>query len=201
LKNPADKKKKKKKNSWINYELNESDHRLLQIELETSDINFGPGIVRVNSSLLEDVEIKNRVSKFLRSIIAENTVYMNSHERLDYIKMQLRLTLLHEGRIRAQANKNAFEHCNVEISRLKQVIDKELSNHNLIKCKSHNSDCYKMIDYYKEALNIAELKLNTLKNNESKNLIFRSRAKWAEQGEKSNKYFLNLLKERQKKCK
>jgi ATP-dependent Clp protease ATP-binding subunit ClpC len=41
--------------------------------------------------------------------------------------------------------------------------------------------------------------IENLKKEESKRLIFRSKAKWVEEGEKSTKYFLNLLKDRQKK--
>ncbi len=62
-----------------------------------------------------------------------------------------------------------------------------------------DSNCFKEIDKIKEGLTLAMQELNTYKELEAKRLIFRSRAVWAEKGEKSNKYFLNLLKERQKK--
>ncbi len=46
---------------------------------------------------------------------------------------------------------------------------------------------------------MAEESVSNIKEEESKRLIFRARAKWAEEGEKSTKYFLNLLKDRQKR--
>jgi len=45
----------------------------------------------------------------------------------------------------------------------------------------------------------SEFSTRDLKDEEAKKLIFRARAKWSELGEKSNKYFLNLVKERQRK--
>jgi exonuclease III len=186
-------------NSWINYTFNESDHRFMQLELETGDVKFGPGIMRANSSLLENPEIKNRVNAHLINIIKENTNNMNPHEKLDYVKMQLRSLLLLEGKTKAIEEKTILEHSYIEIARLNEALENELTKHSLRKCKQHSTNCYKEIDYYKEALDIAEINIASLREKESKNLIFRSRAQWAEQGEKSNKYFLNLLKDRQKK--
>ncbi len=57
----------------------------------------------------------------------------------------------------------------------------------------------KRIDSLKEAILITEESIVDLRNKEAQKLIFRSRAKWVEEGEKSTKYFLNLLKDRQKK--
>ncbi len=54
------------------------------------------------------------------------------------------------------------------------------------------------IDRLKESINIIQEDLDKIKDEESDKLIFRSKARWAEKGEKSNKYFLNLLKARQK---
>jgi len=56
----------------------------------------------------------------------------------------------------------------------------------------------KELDSLKEAIDLVKSSISDLKDDESRRLIFRSRAKWAEKGEKSNKYFLNLIKERQK---
>jgi hypothetical protein len=55
------------------------------------------------------------------------------------------------------------------------------------------------IDKIRIAIEMIEDLNKPIKEKLSKNLIFRSRAKWAEEGEKSNKYFLNLLKQRQQK--
>ena len=67
----------------------------------------------------------------------------------------------------------------------------------------HNNVQYektlKEIDCIRNAILIAEELIADVKDSEAKKLIFRSRSKWAEQGEKSNKYFLNLLKGNQSK--
>ena len=50
------------------------------------------------------------------------------------------------------------------------------------------------IDSLREAIIISNESIDDECEGESKRLIFRLRAKWAEKGEKSNKYFFNLIK-------
>ena len=57
----------------------------------------------------------------------------------------------------------------------------------------------KDIDEIAIAIDIAEAEIIPIREAETEKLIFRSRVKWAEEGEKSTKYFMNLLKQRQKK--
>jgi exonuclease III len=177
---------------------NESDHRLLITEVDLKKIPFGPGIIRVNSDLLNDPEIKEKVQENIRKIIQTETTNMNPHERLDYVKMKLRNLMLMEGKQKKNNDDNNLNLCNKEIERLGQALDRELSFHNNHLC-TDLSFCMEKIDNLKEAIIIAKQELTYHQDKEAKKLIFRSRAKWAEKGEKSNKYFLNLLKDRQRK--
>ena len=177
---------------------NESDHKLLVTELNLATINYGPGIIRANSDLLKDPEINTHIKNYLDKII-KNTSHLDPHNQLDYVKMKLKEELIKEGKKKANRNKTNLYYSNTEIERLNKSLDIELAKHDLIKCKSHNKDCYQRIDTLKEALDIAKLNIEDIKEEESQRLIFRSKAKWAEKGEKSNKYFLNLLKDRQRK--
>ena len=105
-----------------------------------------------------------------------------------------------EGKLQAKKDRSALEHTNDEISRLNKALEKMLIAANASNCNdAHFNDMLKRIDSIKEAIIIAEEGIADLKNKESQRLIFRSKAKWTEEGEKSTKYFLNLLKDRQSK--
>jgi hypothetical protein len=118
----------------------------------------------------------------------------DQHQRLDYFKYQLRKKLLVEGKKKACKTKTILEHSYEEINMLKNKLDKLLLL-NLNTQNKYDNDINKI----KDAIEIAEEIIKPIKDEESKKLIFRSRCKWAEEGEKSNKYFLNLLKDRQAK--
>jgi len=176
----------------------ESDHSIVYLELDINLIDFGPGIIRANSEILNDPEICNKIKNELRSEL-NNNIFNNPHSKLDYAKMILRNKILIEGKKLNRNVKTNHYFCNQEVERLTKALDHELSKHNIIKCKLHNNNCFKKIDALREGLEIAKVELEEHKALEAKKLIFRSRAKWAEKGEKSNKYFMNLLKERQRK--
>ncbi len=55
---------------------NESDHKLLCSEIITTDIKYGPGIIRVNSTLLNSNEVRERVNNELKKIIERETSKM-----------------------------------------------------------------------------------------------------------------------------
>lgn len=122
----------------------------------------------------------------------------NPHQILDYYKYNLRILLLREGRIKAKVDRNRLELANIELGRLRKQLDIKLEAN----IDSNRSNCEKIkaeIEALREAILISEESNKDLKDEESRKLIFRSRAKWSEKGEKSNKYFLNLVKERQRK--
>jgi len=87
--------------SSIKANINESDHLLLYSEFIVNTCNYGPGIARCNSTLLENPEIKDRIEKRLEECLSIDTVGWNAHKKLDYYKFKLRLFMLEEGRIKS----------------------------------------------------------------------------------------------------
>ena len=169
-------------------------------EFGFDSLQFGPGIIRVNATLLDDPEIKENV---FSSIQKELTKGVNPHQTLDHYKYLLRKNLLLEGKKKMRQEKTALEMSNIELDKLRTKLDSLLTQkQNENASSNHINDIYLSteIDNLRDAIEIANEPLNNLKNEESKRLIFRSKAKWVEEGEKSNKYFLNLLKGR-KRCK
>ncbi len=175
---------------------NESDHSLVYIELDTKEIKYGPGIKRCNSDLLNNELIHQEVKTELTNVLKNVPNHWNPHQRLDYMKMHTRNIMIRIGKKKATEQRSALEHSNSELELLNKRLDKLLIEAG----NDLNTSPYKKgIEKVKEAIEIVEVENNYLKEELSKKLIFRSRAKWAEEGEKSNKYFLNLLKERQAK--
>jgi hypothetical protein len=183
--------------SYTNKAPNESDHLLVYTEIEIEEMKFGPGIQRCNSELLNNAEILNRVDKKLQEHMSEMPKDWNPHQKLDYIKMHTRNILLAEGKMKAKQDKIEIDFYNQELDTLNKKQEKLL-----IAANNKQGDVNELIneiDKIKEAIDMLECMIEPCKDRLTKKLIFRSRVKWAEEGEKSNKYFLNTLKERQKR--
>jgi len=184
--------------SYVTYTFNESDHNPVTTEFAIDCFTNGPGIIRGNATLLEKPEIKEKVQRELDDVIEVMPPNWNPHQKLDYFKYKLRVILLKEGKNKARIDKTRLELANLEIGRLSKQLDlklQELGNMN----SNDNIMLQEQIESLKDAIVISEHSTKDLKEEEARKLIFRSRAKWSEMGEKSNKYFLNLVKERQRK--
>ncbi len=186
--------------SCVTYKVNESDHNMVISEFALDQFQYGPGIIRANSSLLEVAEIKANVEVQIVQVINDMPSNWNPHQRLDFFKYKLRSIMLLEGKKKSTRDKSRLELANHELEQLKTRLDVKLQlRHNINTLSVPVSVLDYEIDELRDAIGISESSSRDLKEEEARKLIFRSRAKWAEQGEKSNKYFLNLVKARQKK--
>jgi exonuclease III len=176
---------------------NESDHSLLYIEIDNDETDFGPGIIRCNSTLLDEPEIYKEINEQIKKTIEDLPQHWNPHQRLDYVKINIRNLMIKAGKIRARQEKTELDYNNREIDSLNKKMEELLikANHQ----KQQNNELLTRIDKIRQSIKIVEEMNEPIKENYTKKLIFRSKAKWAEKGEKSNKYFLNLLKLRQKR--
>ncbi len=177
----------------------ESDHSLLYVEINMDELKFGPGIKRCNADLLNDEIILKRVKENLKEIEREIPNHWNAHQQLDYMKMHTRNIMLVIGKEKAKQRKSALEHNEHELNLLNEKLDKLLIEREEDKSTRQKQSTERSIERLREAIELVEEENETLKKELTKKLIFRARAKWAEEGEKSNKYFLNLIKERQSK--
>jgi len=117
--------------SYITYAFNESDHNPVTSEFSLEYVKNGPGIVRANSSLLENSEIRDRINKELSKIIDEMPSNWNPHQILDYFKYNLRALLLREGKKKAAIDRTRLEQANLEMGRLKAQLDLKLTARNI----------------------------------------------------------------------
>ena len=177
----------------------ESDHSFLYSAINIQEVNQGRGIIKCNATLLNDETIKEKIIVQLRASEDEIPNSWNPHQKLDFLKIKIRDAMLHEGKLLKNTEISTLQRTNKEIDLLERKREKLLIERN--KNTSHDSriSLESKINSITEALKITEESLIPLKEKEASRLIFRSRAKWAEEGEKSTKYFLNLVKERQSK--
>jgi exonuclease III len=184
--------------SYTNKYPNESDHSILYTELSYNELKFGPGILKCNSSLLENKQTKERIEANINKIVEDMPAHWNHHCRLDYAKMKLRELMIKEGKAKSKADNSTLLHNNLELVKLNSKLDKLLGEE---WCPNSEEDKLSTLNKLKEAINMVENNNKVLQEELSNKLIFRSRVKWTEEGEKSTKYFLNLIKERQAKMK
>ncbi len=125
--------------SCVTFVLQESDHGFLFSEFSIDALEYGPGIIRANAQLLDDPDVQNRVLDQLKMDVEQSRINgWNPHLTLDHHKYVLRQLLLHEGRVKKQQERSAYEHACIEINMLKTELDKELEKYALSK---NDGDC------------------------------------------------------------
>jgi hypothetical protein len=115
----------------------------------------------------------------------------NPHSRLEFFKVAIRSVFSTKvSEIRKDFNTN-IEELEEESD---QMEDLKL---NLVKQCDKDPNLLGRIEIVDKAINDLKIKLMQLRAKISNTLAFKSKIKWFEYGEKSNKFFLNLIKSRQ----
>jgi hypothetical protein len=176
-----------------NWNFESSDHAALKIDFVLNDSpTRGPGICKVNTNILDDpnvvIQIKNELVKYLEQVDSS----WNPHTTLEFLKVAIRSVFSEKVSELRKYQHNEIGEMEDEINQLEKLKIKILTEENKqeinLNTKTRNIDI---------ATTKLKIKLNQLRNKSSDNQYFRSKAKWFEYGEKSNKFFLNLLKSRQ----
>jgi hypothetical protein len=171
-----------------------SDHAAIMITFKQSEVQTkGPGIIKINTTILDNPEI-------VKQIVDEITILMNQtddswtpHSKLEFFKVAIRSvfsTKVSEIRRDFKTNIDELEEESDQMEDLKL---------NVIKQCDTNPNLLGKIDIVDKAISDLKIKLIQLRTKLSNTLAFKSKIKWFEYGEKSNKFFLNLIKSRQNK--
>jgi len=177
-----------KVNAEVKWGLDVSDHASVKVSFKIKNpLPRGKGLYRVNTSPLESELTLNEVQTEITHQLADIPSTWDPHKKLDFVKTVIR------GVLSQFAGKD----------RQKYVIEQEATTYQLnylINTKEKllaegqsNPDSIRNI-----TMDIASLEgdLQHLLDSKAKYLHMRSGAKWYEEGEKSNSYFLNLIKAR-----
>ena len=153
----------------------QSDHRALILTVIPEDYERGAGYWKFNNTLLANKEFVNEMNKEI-SLTLKSVAQTAPIEKWEKIKQRIIKCAKNFARNKSAMNKEI-------IANLSEVIDGFESRLPLPEAEYN-------------LLNTTKQELTELQSQRAEALIFRSKARWAEFGEKSTKYFLNLEKAR-----
>ena len=164
---------------FINSE--QTDHRALIAVFDMKSEDRGPGYWKFNSSLLTNSTVVEQIRKEIAADI-RSVSSKNPEEAWEIIKKRIKKTAMRIAR------KEASEK-NLLISQLNEIIS-DLET----RLPLPEKDDTLLLDSKRDLTKLLDEKTNSL--------IFRSKAKWYAEGDRSSKYFFNLEKSRynNRKC-
>jgi len=170
-------------------DFDQSDHSMLTTNFLISNINpKGPGCYKINPAILENDSIKREIEGQITDLIGNTPVHFDPHVKWDYIKMGIRNIFMVSCSNENRSNKFELECAEKELNLLHQRLTQLLAE------GGHESDNH--IRLLNLEIKRCTESVDRQREIEAKNLIYFSRAQWAEEGERSSKYFLNLIKNR-----
>ena len=155
----------------------QTDHRALVTTFQIVDTDRGVGYWKFNTQMLQNDEFMKYITQELeKDIQAANTSNSNPHKKWELLKTQFRKHAQKFARINANDEK-------LILGQLCEIIQGYQERMPLNK---HESEIYERT--------LQDFEQKMFKRVEG--IMFRSRAKWQLEGEKSTKYFFNLEKAR-----
>jgi len=151
-------------------------------------MNRGPGCYKINPLILENELVKKEIELQILSLIESVPLHFDPHLKWDYIKMGIRNIFLKVGSEVSRTDKFELECVETELNLLHSKLEQMISSGGL--------ETDENVRVLKLEIKRCTLIVDKQRDIEARYLIYRSRAQWAEEGEKSNKYFLNLIKTR-----
>jgi predicted ATP-dependent endonuclease of OLD family len=140
----------------------------------------------VNTKILESPKVAADVEEEIRNMMKQTDDSWNPHANLEFLKVAIRSTIANKVMKVRRGLKEDIQDLEEEIDDLEKM---------RIRWIEDNGNQKNIID---QATRKLRSNLTDLRNKLSNTAAFISRAKWFEFGERSNQFFLNLNKSRQK---
>ena len=150
-----------------------SDHDLVLSKLKLDEIERGPGLWAMNVNTIKTDEFRNAFTTFWESWKNTQNNYENVREWWDITKTKIKFLTM-------EISKTLNKKLN-DIKNLENKLD-------MLKSKEHQSENTERL------IAETEFKIKTYYENKTEAAKIRSRVKWAEDGEKSTKFFFDLEK-------
>ena len=153
------------------------DHKAIFLSFEIQgELKRGPGSWKFNNQLLEDQNYVNLINTFYPKILDKYKDVKSKKLPWEMIKMEIRSKTIQYSKNRRLNLKRKEIELQEEIQKTdQQICDNQYFNQNLL----NNYE-------------LAKKELKDLYDSKGKEAMFRSKARWLEQGEKPTKYFFNL---------
>ena len=155
------------------------DHSLCNIVINYQTQHRGPGFWKLNSSLLGEIDYVNDI----KSTIAETVDQYENYETVEEVllwemnKLQIRDTSIKYSKAKTKKMKNQEANIESEIAALERQFESSTNNDK---------------EALGEQLRVKKIELENIIEYKTKGAIIRSKARWYNEGEKNDKYFLNL---------
>jgi hypothetical protein len=140
----------------------------------------GPKICRLEPQVVQDRESLEELRHYLMDQLASLNPNIDPHSKLEFAKMT----------IRTKALELSKKLRNIEKINL-QIVEEDIKIHERLMTQSSTVDETLQIALHLERQTNEK---NKILETQGKNLAWKARTKWYNEGERSNKYFLNLLK-------
>ena len=155
-----------------------SDHRMVTLSFNFSAFTRGPPQFKLNTALLKDITFVNIVKKEISDIKIANSE-LDPHFLWELVKIKIKTLAISYGKKKAQERKRDKNQIMHELAESEKKLAKEPAN------ETHIKNMTKIKN---------QLEVHLLKETEGARI--RAGIKWAERGEKNNKFFLSLEAQR-----
>ena len=152
-----------------------SDHAFIQICIDCTTAVRGPGLWKLNTSLLLDEDIVRELKQKIKEQSWE--VFSSHRTSWEHLKMEIRQFLMEKAKTKAKAVKTRIADLTYRLQDL-----------NVLK------DILGLTPQEEDLKDITEMELAQLIDKKAEGARKRCRTKWLEDGEKSSKYFFALEK-------
>jgi hypothetical protein len=171
-----------------NWSFEKSDHAAVSCSLNIEEkVKKGPGIARLNGRLLDNEELKESIRKKIEELAGQIIPSWNPHIKLEYMKMSIRSAFADVASEINRTKKNEISELEIQINSLNRLREE---------CVMAPKIDAIRLNRIEETINEMDNMINEVRNKYSEDIAFKAGAKWYEEGEKSSKYFLGLLKKR-----
>ena len=176
----------------VNWAIDRSDHAAVQA-LISFDLDKGRGMFRPNLSFLDCIEHRTLFEAELFLVMNQTDPEWDPHTKLEFAKVMMRTKVAEFSIKYGKKVEDRHRSITTELNKIHEIRSRCINN------SSHPLLKYCSIEDIDRDLASLELDLDSILQDKTKMLAAKSRIKWLEFGEKSNKYFLNLNKSFQNK--
>ena len=172
----------KLKSNTVDWTLAKTDHAAVIAKFEhTQNVIHKSTQVKLDNDILKDIAKLNELKEYVVDQLNDPQVTtFNPHAKLEFAKMSIRTKALDiMARCRKQKNERLNE------------INKEIITNTRLLGSENDIQLRNMLVREIETLKVQK---DAILNEQGEKLAHLARTKWYNEGEKSNKYFLNLLK-------
>ena len=155
-----------------------TDHSMISIVLKIDELDRGPGTWRLNVLHLNNERFVENVKNIIRSV-TKSAHNLDPVEKWEYVKGQL----IEYCQKYSKNNAKKINKRKLDLSKMLQILCDDLTT------AVHGNE-----EHVISAIKNIELELESMLKNKVSASAFRSRARFACEGEKSSKYFFNLEK-------